>query len=106
MIRFKIGDVVLLTEDKGIKYKRKLSFDKAFKKCKYLTKEDFWTFVYYHQETIGVKQTIVSINNDGFYYTDFYYKNPISNTIEQFWFEPNESYAKDLVKIDTQKHII
>lgn len=62
-----------------------------------ILKADFWLFNYAQTKTAGVLQTITSINEDVYPHTDLILKNPVSKKEEQFYFEPQEDYAHDLI---------
>jgi hypothetical protein len=102
--QFKVGDLIMLPIEKLDKYQIKdekgnlISVDTMFKKKNwYSTKADFWLFNYAQTKTAGVLQTITSINEDGYPHTDLILKNPINKQEEQFYFEPQEDYAHDLI---------
>lgn len=102
--QFFIGDLIMLPIDKLHKYEIRdkkgnlIGVDTMFKKKNwYSTKADFWLFNYAQTKTAGILQTITSINEDGYPHTDLILKNPVSKKEEQFYFEPQEDYAHDLV---------
>jgi len=107
--QFKVGDLVMLPVDKLHKYEIRdkkgnlIGVDTMFKNPSrpkrhwYSTKADFWLFNYAQTKTAGILQTITSINEDGYPHTDLILKNPVSKKEEQFYFEPQEDYAHDLI---------
>lgn len=101
---FRVGDLIMLPIDKLYKYEIRdnkgnlIGIDTMFKKKNwYSTKADFWLFNYAQTKTAGLLQTITSINEDGYPHTDLILKNPVSKNEEQFYFEPQEDYAHDLI---------
>jgi hypothetical protein len=102
--KFCVGDLIMLPIEKLDKYQIKdkkgnlIGVDTMFKKKNWhSTKADFWLFNYAQTKTAGVLQTITSINEDGYPHTDLILKNPVSKKEEQFYFEPQEDYAHDLI---------
>ncbi len=102
--QFEVGDLIMLPIEKLDKYQIKdkkgnlISVDTMFKKKNwYSTKADFWFSNYAQTKTAGVLQKITSINADGYPHTDLILKNHVSKKEEQFYFEPQEDYAHDLI---------